>query len=65
MTPSVNGMTTHTYTLFDGRVEVVVYRPILDDHERQKREEQVKRAVALYGKEMMRQKGGSEDVVHG
>ncbi len=66
MTTSDSGMITHTYTLFDGRVEVIVRRPILDDKTRQKREEEVKRAMALLGKEMVRcQKGGNEDVVHG
>ena len=64
MIPSKNGMITHTYTLFDGRVEAVVYRPILDDHERKKREEQVKRAMALVGREMMRnRKGGFENAL--
>ena len=59
-------MTTHTHSLFDGRVEVVVYRPILDDHERKKREEQVKRAMALVGREMMHnRKGGYENALDG
>ena len=40
-----------------GNVEIVVYRPALDDKERQKREEALRRAVAAYGRETIRRKG--------
>ena len=66
MQTSSNFVKSNTYTMFGGRVEVAVYRPILDDHEQKKREEQVKRALAVYGREMVRcQKGGNEGVLHG
>jgi hypothetical protein len=45
---------THTYQR--GLVEIVVHRPILDDKERQKREETVLRAMSTFGKEAMRQR---------
>lgn len=44
--------TTNTYR--HGNVEIVVYRPVLDDKERQKREEAVKRALVCVGKDMLR-----------
>lgn len=66
MKTSNNYVKSNTYTMFGGRVEVVVYRPTLDDQERHKREEQVKRALTVYGREMVRcQKGGNEGVLHG
>lgn len=36
---------------------IVVHRPVLDDKERTKREESLKRAVARCGKEMLKRKG--------
>ena len=36
---------------------IVVHRPVLDDPERKKREENLKRAVAYCGKEMLKRKG--------
>ena len=41
-----------TQTIQYGNVEIIVYRPILDDDERKKREEAVKRALLPIGKEM-------------
>lgn len=47
-----------TSTYERGFVSFVVHRPVLDDQERQKREENLKRAVACCGKSMLkRQKG--------
>ena len=40
-----------------GPVEVVVHRPILDEKERLKREETLRRAVTAYGKAIMKRKG--------
>lgn len=50
--------TTHTYQY--GCAEIVVHRPILDDNERKKREESLRRALASFGKAMVR--GGERDV---
>ena len=47
--------TTNTYQL--GNVEIVVHRPALDDKERLKREETLRRAVTAYGKAIMKRKG--------
>ena len=48
---------TNTYEY--GLVEIVVHRPALDDKERQKREEALRRAVTAYGKALTREnKGG-------
>ena len=44
------------HTIQYGNVEIIVYRPILTDDERKKREETVKRALVPIGKEMA-QKG--------
>lgn len=42
-----------------GHIEIVVHRPGLDDKERHKREEALRRAVTAYGKAMIREnKGG-------
>ena len=41
---------THTYQY--GNVEIVVYRPVLDDRTRRKQEEVVKRTLASIGREM-------------
>lgn len=43
---------TNTYQY--GLVEIVVHRPALDDKERHKREEALRRAVMAFGKESMR-----------
>lgn len=45
---------TNTYEY--GHVEIVVHRPGLDDKERQKREEALRRAVMVFGKETMKRK---------
>lgn len=42
---------TNTYN--HGLVSIVVHRPLLDDQERQKREEGLKRVVASCGKSML------------
>ena len=44
--------------LTHGNAEIVVYRPILDDKERKKREDNLKRALAVFGKAMIEAKGG-------
>lgn len=49
---------TNTYEY--GLVEIVVHRPALDDKERQKREDALRRAVAAFGKETMKRKAVSE-----
>lgn len=41
---------TNTYTY--GNVEIVVHRPCLDDNERQKRENGLRRALATFGRAM-------------
>lgn len=41
---------TNTYTY--GLCEIVVHRPALDDKERHKREDTLRRAVAAFGKEL-------------
>lgn len=46
---------TNTYEY--GNIEIVVHRPVLDAKEQQKREESLKRAVMVYGKDTMRRKG--------
>lgn len=51
--------TTHTYRY--GCAEIVVYRPILDEQERRKREETLRRALTSFGKAMVR--GGERDVL--
>ena len=53
--------TTHTYRY--GCAEIVVYRPILDDKERQKREETLRRALNRFGKAMVRAQEGERDVL--
>lgn len=53
--------TTHIYQY--GCAEIVVHRPILDDQERKKREESLRRALSCYGKALMR--GGERDVCDG
>ena len=50
---------THTYKY--GCAEIVVHRPILDDQERRKREETLRRALNRFGKAMVR--GGERDVL--
>ena len=51
-----NNMITTTYQ--HGNATVVVYRPVLDDKERKKREANLCRAIALMGKEMYQHKEG-------
>lgn len=52
----------NTYRLNDC-VEVVVYRPVLDDAERQKREAALKRALACFGKGKYQRKEAN-NIVH-
>lgn len=48
-----------TNTYIHSHIEIVVHRPGLDDKERQKREEALRRAVTAYGKAVIREnKGG-------
>lgn len=42
------GVSTYVY----GNAEIVVHRPNLDDKERRKREDNVKRALAIFGRAM-------------
>lgn len=49
------------HTMQYGNVEIIVYRPILDDDERKKRERAIERALTIYGKAQVknqRKKGG-------
>ncbi len=41
-------------TFFFGNCEVIVYRPILDEETRKKREKTLERALAEYGRAMVR-----------
>lgn len=50
--PQDQAYTTHTYQ--HGNIEIVVYRPILEDDERKKREKNLERALMEYGKAMVR-----------
>lgn len=57
---------TNTYQY--GLIEIVVHRPALDDKERQKREETLRRAVTAFGKETIRKavnEDGKMAPVHG
>ena len=45
---------TETTTYQHGYATVVVYRPMLDEKERKKREDNLCRAIALMGKEMQK-----------
>ena len=57
---------TNTYQY--GLIEIVVHRPALDDKERQKREETLRRAVTAFGKETIRKavnEDGTMAPVHG
>lgn len=61
-------METRTTTYIYGNVEIVVHRPVLDDKERCKREENLRRAVVAFGKEMHKSevsKYGKMATVHG
>ena len=57
---------TNTYQY--GNVEIVVHRPALEDKERRKREEALRRAVMVFGKETIRKavnEDGTMAPVHG
>ena len=57
---------TNIYTY--GNAEIVVHRPALDDKERQKREDALRRAVMAFGKETIRKavsENGKMASVHG
>ena len=57
---------THTYQY--GNVEIIVTRPVLDDKERQKREDALRLALTAFGKETMRKavsENGKMASVHG
>lgn len=57
---------TNTYQF--GLVEIVVHRPVLDDKERQKREDALRLALTAFGKETMRKavsENGKMASVHG
>ncbi len=47
-----NDMIVKHYTF--GNAEVVVYRPVLDEKERKKREDIIRNALIAYGKERAR-----------
>ena len=58
---------TSTYHKF-GLVEIVVHRPVLDDKERHKREEVLRRALTAFGKDTIRKAvsdNGKMASVHG
>lgn len=45
-----------------GNVEIVVHRPELDETERRKREEVIRQALVLYGKEQMEREAHGNEV---
>lgn len=49
-----NDMIIHHYTF--GNAEVVVYRPVLDEKERKKREDVIIRALTEFGKDRARRR---------
>ena len=49
-----NGMIVTRYT--HGNAEIVVYRPVLDEKERKKRENEIVRALTEFGKESVRRR---------
>ena len=49
-----NGMIVSHHTF--GKAEVVVYRPVLDEKERKKREDIIRQALVVYGKERVRRR---------
>lgn len=55
-----NGMIVTRYT--HGNAEIVVYRPVLDEKERAKREAEIIRALEDFGKWRVRQRMEGKDV---
>lgn len=55
-----NDMIVNHYTF--GNAEVVVYRPVLDEKERQKREAEIIRALTEYGKDQVRRRMAAKEV---
>lgn len=55
-----NDMIVTHYT--HGNAEIVVYRPVLDDKERKKREAEIIRALEDFGKWRVRQRMEGKDV---
>ena len=55
----MNQPRTHTYKY--GLVEIVVHRPSLDEKERHKREDALRRAISAFGKETLKRKAVSEN----
>lgn len=51
---TINGVEMTVKTIQHGNVEIVVYRPILDEKERAKREGNLTMALERFGKEMVR-----------
>ena len=51
---TINGKEMTTRTIQHGNVVIVMYRPILDEKERTKRENNLTRALERFGKEMVR-----------
>lgn len=51
---TINGVEMTVKTIQHGNVEIVVYRPVLDEKERAKREGNLTRALERFGKEMAR-----------
>lgn len=51
---TVNGKEMTVETIQHGNVEIVVYRPVLDDNERKRRERNLIKALEHFGKEMQR-----------
>ncbi len=56
-----NGMIVTHYT--HGNAEIVVYRPVLDEKERKKREDVIVRALTEYGKDRVRRRNAEKEAV--
>lgn len=54
-----NGMIVTRYT--HGNAEIVVYRPVLDEKERKKREDVIIRALTEYGKDRVRRRNAEKE----
>ena len=54
-----NGMIVTYYT--HGNAEIVVYRPVLDERERKKREDVIIRALTEFGKDRVRRRNAEKE----
>ena len=55
-----NDMIVTRYT--HGNAEIVVYRPVLDEKERKKREDVIVRALTEFGKDRVRRRNAEKEV---